>query len=114
MWFTTPWYWVVHATGVDFGVHYGSWVWYNFWSGFGGDVAILASILAAPVLLWRKNECGVRWCWRLGHHDLTDPDTGLTHVLCRKHHPMHPGKPVTVEHIRDVCHLYLGKKPGEG
>jgi hypothetical protein len=89
--------------------------WYAFWSGFGGDVAILASILAAPVLLYRKHNCGVRWCWRIARHEFTDPDTHMTHQLCRRHHPEHPGsKPVTAAHIQEQYHLYLGKKPGRG
>ena len=103
-------HWILHVMGVD----NVSGRWYGFWSGFGGDVAILGSVLAAPVLLWRKNECGVRWCWRLGRHGLADPATGVVHELCRKHHPLHPGKPVTVDHIRELGHLYLGSKPGKG
>ena len=109
------WYWLIHFMGVDYQVRYGTWVWYSFWSGFGGDVAILASILAAPVILWRKHDCGVRYCWRLGRHEFTDPDGGITHQLCRKHHPLHPGKkPVTADHIRDQYHLYLGNQRGKG
>jgi len=87
---------------------------YNFWSGFGGDVAILGSILAAPILLYRKHNCGTRWCWRLARHDYKDPETGIVHQLCRKHHPEHPGKPVTAAEIRRKHHVYLGKQPGRG
>ena len=104
-------HWLAHLVGLDSGSGY----WYLFWSGFGGDVAILGSILAAPFILWRKHDCGVRWCPRLARHDFTDPDGGIVHHLCRKHHPLHPGKkPVTAAHIRDQYHLYLGKKPGRG
>ena len=88
---------------------------YNFWSGFGGDVTILASILAAPFLLWRKHNCGVRRCWRLARHDFKDPGTGIIHQLCRRHHPEHPSnKPVSAAHIREQYHIYLGDKPGRG
>jgi hypothetical protein len=102
--------WLLHVMGVD----NVSGRWYGFWSGFGGDVAILASILAAPILLYRKHNCGIRWCWRIARHDFTDPDGGITHHLCRTHHPAHPGKPVTASHIQAQYHLYLGKKPGRG
>jgi hypothetical protein len=88
---------------------------YNFWSGFGGDVTILASILAAPIVLWRKHNCGIRRCPRLARHEFKDVETGIVHQLCRKHHPEHPGKkPVTEAHIRDQYHLYLGKQRGKG
>lgn len=87
---------------------------YNFWSGFGGDVAILGSILAAPILLWRHHNCGVKRCWRLSKHDYTDPENGIVHHLCRKHHPEHPGKPVTAGELQRRYHVYLGKNPGHG
>lgn len=121
---------------------------YNFWSGFGGDIAIILSFLTAPVLLYRKHNCGVRWCWRIGRHDYTelppalirlrdkwaaDGDNddllaflkalsasslsqlgGITHSLCRKHHPDHPGKPVTAAELLRKHHLYLGTQPGKG
>lgn len=104
------WVWLLHISGSDDV----SGKWYGFWSGFGGDVAILGSVLAAPIVLWRKHDCGVRWCPRLARHDFTDPDTQIVHHLCRKHHPQHPGKPVTADEIRDKYHLYLGKQRGKG
>lgn len=89
------WHWIVHTMGVDETRKYGTWDWYYLWSGFA-SLTLLTTFLAAPVLLYRKHNCGIRWCWRLARHDYTDPVTGLTHNLCRKHHPDHPGsKPVT-------------------
>lgn len=105
------WASVLHVMGVD----NVSGRWYGFWSGFGGDVAILGSILASPILLYRKHDCGVRWCWRLGRHEFKEPDTGIVHMLCRKHHPEHPGrKAITSTELRHQYHLYLGKKLGKG
>lgn len=104
------WLWLLELTGTQASASKA----YNFWSGFGGDVAILGSILAAPVLLWRKHNCGVRWCWRIARHDYQDPETGMTHQLCRLHHPEHPGKPITGEQLRKRYHLYAGKRPGRG
>lgn len=53
--------------------------WYGFWSGIGGDLAFVA----APLVLLRKHNCHVRWCWRIGRH----PVEGTTWTVCRKHHP---------------------------
>lgn len=56
--------------------------WYLLWSGIFGD----ASILAVPVILWRKHTCHTPGCARLG----TFPDG--TWYRCRKHHPLdNPG-----------------------
>ena len=105
---------MLHWLWFHLGLSNGNSSWYLFPSGWGGDLAIVASVLAAPVLLYRKHNCGVRWCWRLARHEFTDPAGGITHQLCRKHHPGHPGKPVTAAHIRDQYHLYLGRQRGKG
>ncbi len=105
-----PWHWLLHVLGVTpLQPSY----WYNWWSGAGSDIGELA-IAGALVSVYRKHNCGVRWCWRVGRHDFADPSTGLTHVLCRRHHPAHPGRPVTAAHIRKQYHLYLGRQPGRG
>ena len=103
------WTQILHVFGVD----NVSGKWYGFWSGFGGDVAIIGSFVAAPVLLWRKHNCGVRWCWRIARHDYTDPETGITHALCRRHHPGHPGKPIRAAELLTHHHLHLGRHPGK-
>lgn len=102
---------ILHWLGIDNVSGYA----YAFWSGFGGDVAILGSVLAAPVLLYRKHNCGIRWCWRLARHEYIDPGTDITHQLCRKHHPDHPGrKPVSWRAFQEQHRLYLGKQAGRG
>lgn len=53
--------------------------WYGFWSGFAGDL----SILATPLVLLLRHNCHTRGCWRLGRH----PVAGTTWTVCRKHHP---------------------------
>jgi hypothetical protein len=61
---------------------------YNFWSGFGsdlGEVTLVAAIVVPSVALVRKHNCGVKGCWRLGHHEY-EMD-GIKHTLCRVHHP---------------------------
>ena len=55
---------------------------YGFWSGFGGDLAIIGTLLGAPLVLLRKHNCEVRGCWRLARHE-----TAAGHKVCRIHHP---------------------------
>ena len=71
---------------------------YLAWSGAGSDLGEL-SILGGLIAIYRKHQCATRWCFRFGHHDFADPDTQLVHRLCRAHHPMHPGRPLTRAHI---------------
>jgi hypothetical protein len=100
----TAWYWAVHTLGVDNGLPYGTWNWYNFLSGAGSDLG--EYVIAASLLGWfRKNNCGTRWCLRFGHHPWLNPETGVTHVLCRRHHPDHPGRrPISA---RDISRVHL-------
>lgn len=52
---------------------------YQFWSGVGGMTAMLGALGT----VYRKHNCHVRWCWRLGRH----PVDGTDWVVCRNHHP---------------------------
>lgn len=89
---------------------------YLFWSGAGSDLAYL-SFLAAGLTLYRKHNCKMRWCWRIGSHEFADPTDGVTRMLCWKHHPDVKHKHLTAERIGEIQrrrHLYLGKQPGKG
>lgn len=69
----------VHAGIKGFGPYYG------FWSGFGsdfGEFAIPATILLALGAWYRRHNCEVDTCIRLGRHD-----TAAGHTVCRRHHP---------------------------
>jgi hypothetical protein len=70
---------------------------YNFWSGFGSDLGEV-TILVGMYAVYKKHNCGVKWCWRFSRHAWTD-DKGLTHMLCRRHHPDHSGRPITADEI---------------
>jgi hypothetical protein len=107
------WHWLIHWTGCDYGLQYGKWSFYGFWSGFGSDIAEV-TIIAGLVAVYRKHNCGVRWCPRIARHNFTDPDSGIVHQLCRRHHPGHGGRPVTAQQVREKYRLYLGKNPGRG
>lgn len=54
---------------------------YAWWSGAGSDLPQLA-IFGALVGLYRKHQCEVRRCWRLGRHR-----TAAAHCVCHRHSP---------------------------
>jgi len=78
----TPWYWIVHTLGVDFGVHYGSWVWYNFWSGFGSDLQEFA-IIGLAYGAFHKMNCHSPGCPWVGKYPAVE---GNGWHYCKKHH----------------------------
>lgn len=82
---------------------------YNFWSGFGGDLALVAAVGAYPLAAYRRHNCQVKGCWRIGRHGFTD-DSGTERLLCHVHHPGVKQRQLT----REQLHLYLGKHPGKG
>lgn len=81
---------------------------YNFWSGFGGDLAIVAAAGAYPLAAYRRHNCQVKGCWRIGRHGFTCD--GAERLLCHVHHPGVKQRQLT----REQLHLYLGKHPGKG
>lgn len=83
--------WLGHILGLD----NGSGAWYLWWSGFGANFGELSIVVGLYALL-RKHNCATHRCWRLGRHQWVDSSTGLSHALCRKHHP---GDHLTAEHI---------------
>lgn len=84
-----------HFLGFD-GAH-----WYNFWSGAGADLGQLA-ILGAAIGLYRKHNCHVHRCWRIGKSQID----GTPWVVCHKHHPA--GKP-TQTHMDALKQAQLDK-----
>ncbi|RPE39731.1 hypothetical protein EDD90_2748 [Streptomyces sp. Ag109_O5-1] len=52
--------------------------WYLWWSGFGADLGLFG----APLVMWRRHNCEVYGCWRIGRHTTT-----AGHRVCRRHHP---------------------------
>lgn len=102
------WLQLLHVLGVD----NASGPWYLFWSGFVGDVTLLAAILVAPFVQWKRANCQTERCWRFGRHPYTEG--GVTRHLCWKHHPDVVHKQLTVRHLQERHHLYAGKRPGRG
>ncbi len=86
---------------------------YNFWSGFGSDIAEV-TIIAGLVAVYRKHNCHVARCWRIGRYPFTDEATGTAYLLCRRHHPGVGAAPVTARQIREKYRMYLGRHPGRG
>lgn len=99
------WAWIMHATGSDdlSGPEYG------FWSGFAGDLTVFAALAAYPWVAYRRHNCQVKRCWRIGRHELTDTD-GVKRSLCHVHHPGVKRRQLN----REDLHLYLGNRPGRG
>lgn len=71
--FHAIWIFFLHVTGSD----NVSGPWYGFWSGFAGDLAIVA----LPITYLRHKNCHYKGCWRLGRHPKDH------YVFCGKHHP---------------------------
>ena len=61
-------------------------------------------------MLYRRHNCRLIRCFRIGRYEFTEPDTGVKRVLCWKHHPDVDRKQLT----RERLHLYLGDRPGKG
>jgi hypothetical protein len=55
---------------------------YLSWSGWVSDLSELA-LVGLLVQLWRRHNCHVQKCWRLGIR----PVSGTAHVVCKRHHP---------------------------
>jgi hypothetical protein len=90
------WHWIVHTLGVDNGLRYGTWNWYNFESGSGSDIgeATVALALLTAIYGWyRKNNCHAPGCPRIGLHHLA----GGEFRVCGRHHPHE--RRLTLEHI---------------
>lgn len=104
------------ATFFGFGNGQGNSSHYLFWSGAGSDLAYL-SFLGAGIAVYRKHNCPVKWCLRIGKHEFTDPKDGVKRLLCWKHHPDVKHKVLNLEHVKEIQarrHLYFGSKPGRG
>lgn len=64
--------------------------WYGFWSGFGSDVGEV-TIFAGLIAVYRRHNCHIRGCPRIGHHQVE----GTEWVVCRRHHPDLPNQAPT-------------------
>ena len=69
---------VIHELMLWAGLTNGSGPQYLFWSGIAGDIW-----LTVPFVLYRKHNCHVRRCWRIGKFPLSD----TPYVVCGRHHP---------------------------
>src|SRR6266700_548664 len=74
--------WLLHVLGIDDL----SGPWYGFWSGFGSDITEFG-LLGVAVAWYRRNNCEIHKCKRIGRHEFFDHEKNVTHHLCRSHHP---------------------------
>lgn len=86
------WHWILNFTGTHI-PSTGS-QWYNFWSGFGSDIGEVV-IIGGVWSLYRKHNCHVKGCWRIGKHAVD----GTPYIVCATHHPDVPTKGVTAEQM---------------
>jgi hypothetical protein len=76
------WHFIVHIMGVDYGLPYGRWGWYNFWSGIAGSFLVGAVVFG--VTFWWRGTCHSSWrCLRHGRYAAA----GGMYKLCHRHHP---------------------------
>lgn len=59
-------------------------IWYNFWSGFGSDIAEFALFVGAYHIV-RHHNCATHRCWRIAHHKYVMD--GVEHRVCKHCHP---------------------------
>lgn len=90
---------LIHLFGLDYGVTYGHYVAYNFWSGFGSDLEEFA-IIGAFVGVYHKHNCHDASCWRIGRHVVDGTP------WCNKHHAA-ARQAVTPARISDADQLML-------
>ncbi len=60
----------------------GSGRWYLWWSGMFSNLTIFAAV----GVFYRKHNCQVHGCWRIGKHKAVDAN-GVEHMVCKSHHP---------------------------
>jgi hypothetical protein len=89
-----PWYWFLNVTGTH--IPAGGSEWYNFWSGFGSDLAEFA-ILGSLIAVYRNHNCHVKGCWRIGRHKVD----GTPYLTCHKHATPDIHKHIHKQHERD-------------
>lgn len=69
---------------------------YNFWSGIGSDLGELG-IITGLVTVYRKHNCHVYRCWRVGKMAVP----GTPYVVCHRHHPA-VDAPITSQVVLDA------------
>lgn len=107
LWWLHAYYAIRHALGFDSQVNMA----YGFTSGPGPFLEGLFSttaIVVSAIAFYRRWSCRrAWWCWRHGHHALTDPDTGESRAFCWRHHPGVRHKHWDRRHIADVWRRHL-------
>jgi hypothetical protein len=80
------------------GVTNGAGRWYLWWSGMFSNLTIFGAV----AVFYRKHNCHVHGCLRLGTHKAVD-ENGIEHVVCRSHHPdLDAGRKLRPEHLVSV------------
>lgn len=93
-------HWLAHWLGLD----NASGPIYLTWSGAGGDLGEL-TILGGLAAIYRRHNCEVHGCWRLGRHK-----TAAGHAVCRAHHP---DDHLTAERVHEAHRAALRLRPAK-
>lgn len=103
MWIVHLWWWIQYHIGMTDGGGRP----YLFWSGAGSDFTELA-ILGGLIQIFRQHNCGVKGCYRIGHHEVKG-----THMkTCHKHATISHHKKLQQDHKNKFPkqHELLGKR----
>jgi hypothetical protein len=76
------WHFLVHIGGVDYGLPYGKWGWYNFWSGIAGSF-LVAAVVWGATKYWYGTCHHSLFCLRRGQFAAA----GGVFKTCAVHHP---------------------------
>ena len=94
------WHWLVHVTGCDYGLPYGRFGFYNFWSGIAGSFLVGMGVWLGG--FWWHNQCGVHRCYWYARRT-----TAAGERACWRHHP-HPRR--TVEDLHAAHHAAIANR----
>lgn len=95
-------HWLQNFTGTNNTFNAGSTKWYNFHSGFEGDLAIYGAVIA---FYWH-HQCHQHKCYRWARHATADGTK-----VCKTHHPdMGKGFKITAAHILHHHRAHLAAK----
>jgi hypothetical protein len=104
--FSHIWHWLLNFTGTNIPTN-GS-KWYNFWSGFGSDIAEFA-IIGSVIGLYHHHNCAVKGCYRLSHFDVK----GTPYKTCHKHATPSIHKRLHKEHEEEFPDQHILLNPDE-
>lgn len=94
-------------------------IYYNFWSGFGSDIAeitLVSAVIGATVGGYRKINCHSKGCPWIGHYELevkhNDTDPGTKYKVCHRCHPHIDGQRFRRHELHALHHRHIRENIG--